>query len=223
MTDSQIRNSKSEIRIKSQYQKSNAQNSVKASESGALLASRLDKPKTNSEEQQLCLSCGLCCNGVIFADVHLQAGDDAGRLRELGLPLCGARKRTKMSESAALKFAQPCAALNGCACRIYPERPTYCRHFECLLLKGVKSGKVQRDAAVKIIREAQKRAERVRRLLRALGNKDEQVALSVRFRRTKRSVSRANLDKNTAAIYGELTLAVHDLNCLLSEAFYPGR
>ncbi len=139
------------------------------------------------------------------------------------MPLCGTRKRPKMSEAAGLKFGQPCAALEGCACRIYPERPTHCRNFECLLLKGVKSGKVHPDAAVRMIREAQKRAEKVRRLLRALGNKDEEVALSVRFRRTKRSMERARLEEDTAALYGELTLAVHDLNCLLSDAFYPGR
>src|SRR5512142_2644385 len=101
-----------------------------------------------TDEQQLCLSCGMCCNGVIFADVRLQAGDNAGRLREIGLPLCGTGKG---AESAGLKFAQPCAALEGCACRIYPERPAHCRNFECLLLKGVKSGKVRREAAVRII------------------------------------------------------------------------
>jgi len=34
---------------------------------------------------QLCPNCGLCCNGVLFADVELRAGDDAGRLAELEL------------------------------------------------------------------------------------------------------------------------------------------
>ena len=173
-----------------------------------------------TEEQQLCLTCGMCCDGVIFADVRLQADDDAGRLRELGLPLCGTRKRL---ESGGLKFAQPCAALEGYACRIYPERPAHCRNFECLLLKAVKSGRFRREAAVRMIRDAQMRAEKVRVLLRALGNKDEEIALSMRFRRTKAAIERAELNEHTAAVYGELTLAVHDLNCLLSDAFYPGR
>jgi hypothetical protein len=30
------------------------------------------------------------------------------------------------------------------------------------------------------------------------------------------------LDEETAELYGRLTLAVHDLNLLLAEAFYPG-
>jgi hypothetical protein len=29
-------------------------------------------------------------------------------------------------------------------------------------------------------------------------------------------------DRKTSALFGELTLAVHDLNLLLSDAFYPG-
>jgi hypothetical protein len=29
-------------------------------------------------------------------------------------------------------------------------------------------------------------------------------------------------DRKTSGLFGELTLAVHDLNLLLSDAFYPG-
>ena len=59
-------------------------------------------------------------------------------------------------------------------------------------------------------------------MLRALGDQDEQVALSVRFRRTTTRLKAMDLDEETAETYGELTLAVHDLNLLVHEAFYPG-
>src|SRR5208283_6243064 len=36
---------------------------------------------------QLCPNCGLCCNGVLFADVELRKGDDAQRQAQLGLRL----------------------------------------------------------------------------------------------------------------------------------------
>jgi len=42
---------------------------------------------------EICLECGLCCNGVIFADVQLQPGDLPDRLRELGLKLLARAKR----------------------------------------------------------------------------------------------------------------------------------
>lgn len=173
----------------------------------------------------------MCCNGVIFEDVQLQPGDDAARLGDLGLPLTRIRqsvhatiseKRSSRRALQGLKFPQPCAALEGCTCRIYSQRPTYCRQFECLLLQNVNAGRVQREAAAKIIGEVRARADRVLRYLRELGDNEESLALRLRFQRMSKSLEAAELDEETAARYGELTLAVHDLNCLLSEAFYPG-
>ena len=159
----------------------------------------------------------MCCNGVIFADLQLQPGDDAERLRSLGMPVLAPRGPRQPPH-----LSQPCAALEGCRCRIYAERPEYCRQFECALLKSVKSGRTPRAEALRIIGTTQQRADKVRRLLGALGDKDEQVALSVRFRRTTTRLKAMDLDDETAETYGELTLAVHDLNLLVHEAFYPG-
>ena len=120
-------------------------------------------------------------------------------------------------------MSQPCAALEGCRCRVYAERPQYCRQFECTLLKSVRAGRTQRSEALRIVATAHERAEKVRRLLGALGDKDEQVALSVRFRRTTTRLKAMDLSEEAADTYGQLTLAVHDLNLLVGDAFYPGR
>ena len=53
-----------------------------------------------------------------------------------------------------------------------------------MLLKSVKAGRTEPAAALRIIRTARERADKVRRLLRALGDTDEQLPLSARFRRT---------------------------------------
>ena len=120
------------------------------------------------------------------------------------------------------KFPQPCAAFEGCRCRIYAERPQYCRKFECVLLKSVQTGTTDRKTAFGIVRAALERAEKVRALLKQLGDTDEQQALAGRFRRMAKRMEQRGLDEQTAELYGQLTLAVHDLNLLLSEAFYPG-
>jgi len=179
----------------------------------------------SSDSSELCLACGLCCNGVIFADVLVQAGDDPARLQALGLPLRRRQQpaREPESESRPTKFSQPCAALDGCRCRIYAERPSYCREFECALLKNVNAGRMESAAALRLIGTARQRADKVRRLLRAVGDSDEHLALSQRFRRTSKRIHRNEIDEQTADTFGELTLAVHHLNVLLSEAFYPGR
>ena len=173
----------------------------------------MDANNSNS----LCLECGLCCNGVIFANGQLQPGDDEDRLRSLGLKFEPNRK----SQIVNRKFVQPCAAFDGCRCKIYSERPKYCRAFECLLLKSVKAGRMDTTAALLVIRTARQRVKNVKRLLRDLGNAQEDVALSKRFRKVKRRLESGPFNDEAAEKFGELTLAVHDLNVLLSEAFYP--
>jgi len=170
-----------------------------------------------NSSNSLCLECGLCCNGVIFADVQLQPEDDAARLQLLGLRF----SPKPVSTMANRKFLQPCSAFDGCRCQIYSERPKYCREFECLLLKSVKARRTDTAVAQRIIRDARQRVERVKRLLRDLGNAEEEVALSKRFRKVKHHIESHPLNEETAEKFGELTLAVHDLNVLLSEAFYP--
>jgi Fe-S-cluster containining protein len=170
---------------------------------------------SDSAPEGLCLQCGLCCNGVIFADVKLHTDDDPRLLESLGLeiqrPNSGARKP---------RFKQPCAALEGCRCRIYSERPHQCRHFECLLLKSVMAGRTSYAQALGTIRSARERVDLVERLLADLGDSDQQTALAVRFRRTAKRLEKAGFDETMSERYGRLTLAFHDLNLLLSQAFY---
>ena len=166
---------------------------------------------------QLCPACGLCCNGVIFANLALRPGDDAARLRSLGVPVC-----TPRSTLRPPRLAQPCAAFDGSYCRVYDDRPQYCRQFECALLQSVKAGRTQPPEALRVIHTARDRADKVHRLLGALGDTESQLPLSTRFRRTARRLQNRELEDTTADTYAQLTLAVHDLNLLLADAFYPG-
>ena len=174
--------------------------------------------------EAICLACGLCCDGTIFARVKLQPEDDLGRLESLGLTLVQPRSRQGALPRPGRRphFNQPCAALEGCRCRIYEQRPCYCRQFECLLLKGVKEGRTGTAAALRTVRAARASAQRVRRLLRALGDTDEHLAPNARFRRTGRRLEQNPSDPQAAETFGKLTLAVHELNLLLSQRFYPG-
>jgi uncharacterized protein len=177
----------------------------------------------HSVGEKLCLTCGLCCNGVIFADVQLKRGDGAERLQELGLRLKQIRSRqNEEPRPVQWKFSQPCAAFDGCHCRIYADRPKHCRAFDCALLKSVNEGEVKVSDALLSIEKARRRAEKVRQLLRKLGDKDESIALSLRFRRMAKRIQQTNVKAQTAETFGELTLADHNLNLILSEKFYPG-
>ena len=160
---------------------------------------------------QLCPKCGLCCNGVLFADVELQRDDDAGRLIDLGLSL---RKK-----GGKRVFVQPCNCFDGKLCRIYADRPARCRTFECGLLKRVQNGAMEATAALKRISEAQRQAENVRRLLRRLGQNDEQLALTKRYAQVMKAPIDLSGSGDTGELRGELMLAVNDLMLLLQRDF----
>lgn len=121
----------------------------------------------------LCPNCGLCCNGVLFADVGLRRGDDASGLARLGFDLERRGRRTC--------FDQPCHAFDGTHCRVYEHRPGRCRGFECELLRKTSAGEMPASAALQVIRATRERATRVVSLLRALGNADEARPLVRRY------------------------------------------
>jgi Fe-S-cluster containining protein len=181
----------------------------------------LPKP-TESRPEDLCLSCGLCCNGVLFADVKLQPRDRCGVLRSLGMPLLPiGRRRLGAPGHPSWKFLQPCAAFDGSRCAIYASRPVYCRKFECLLLKEFEQGSITEAQALGTIRGARKLADKVDMLLRSLEPSDEPRALAERFRRTAKRLERTELDSATAGKFGRLTVAYHQLNLVLRARFYP--
>jgi Fe-S-cluster containining protein len=167
------------------------------------------------DSADLCLECGLCCNGVIFADVELNSSEVQSLKSKI-------QSLASSGKNAKVKLPQPCAAFDGCHCQVYAERPTYCRQFECLLLKNVQSGRIGRTEASRMVRTAKERAEKVRSLLRELGDLDEGTALRLRFQRAAKRYEKAPLTDGKAELYGDLTLAFHDLNMLVREAFYPG-
>ncbi|KAF0175084.1 MAG: hypothetical protein FD161_3396 [Limisphaerales bacterium] len=174
--------------------------------------------------EQLCLHCGLCCDGTLFRDVELQPGDDADKLRALGLPATRSRRR---EEADHLKFPQPCSALcPDLKCRVYADRPSRCREFECALFKAVAVREAELPAALKTIRQTRQMAEKVRRLLRELGDAGERVSLARRFKRVKRKFDTGELpdDLDAEAAYdrfAELSLAVHELDMRLRTKFHP--
>jgi Fe-S-cluster containining protein len=161
--------------------------------------------------EQLCPNCGLCCDSTLFADVELQRSDDPAKLKKLGFKLFK-KSGTKQA------FSQPCACFDGKLCQIYAERPKRCRAFDCGLLKRVNAGEMTTNAALKKITDAKQRAEKVRGLLRSLGQHAEQMPLTLRYG----EAMSAPIDfskPDEAEQRGELMLAVHELMQRLERDF----
>ena len=166
--------------------------------------------------EQLCRACGLCCDGTLFDLVKLEPGDDAAKLKALGLPVSVSRGKVPIA-----RFPQPCSALcEDRTCRLYAERPWQCRTFECALFKDAKAGRITFAAALPLVKLARRRADHVRRLLRELGDTDEHRALGERFHRTAERMESGNADEAAKAKFADLSLAVHRLKLLSQNRFY---
>jgi uncharacterized protein len=166
--------------------------------------------------ENLCRACGLCCDGTLFDLVKLEPGDDARKLKALGLPVSMSRGKTPVA-----RFPQPCSALcEDRSCRLYANRPWQCRTFECQLFKDAKAGRTTFAAALPVVKQARRRADHVRRLLRELGDTDEHRALGERFHRTSERLEAGGADEAAMAKFADLSLAVHKLKLLAHKKFY---
>ncbi len=119
----------------------------------------------------LCTRCGLCCDGSLFADVELASGDEASALEVMGLEI------EDDDDDGGGLLLQPCGALKGRRCSIYPHRPDCCQMFECRLLQEVKRGLAGVERAKEKIAQALRRIERVKELVAQLGTGDEPLPL----------------------------------------------
>lgn len=159
---------------------------------------------------QLCPNCGLCCDSTLFADVELRKDDDAKKLIGQGITLF---QKTKFK----VAFKQPCACFDGKLCKIYSDRPTRCRTFECGLLKKVQADEMTASVALKKIAKARKLAARVRQMLGQVGQRDEQAALMHRY--AEAMSAPIDMAKDDSGLRGKLMMAVHDLMQMLQEDF----
>jgi hypothetical protein len=152
----------------------------------------------------LCLQCGMCCNGVLFADVRRERDDSSPLFKKYGS-----------------RVAQPCPAFNfgTCACAIYAERPARCRKFECRQLLGVRAGTITTPKALRKIKTARKLANKVETLLGQLGFNDLSLPLKSRFQKCQRAAEAGKIPSADLGILARLQLAFHQLNLLLAEEF----
>lgn len=168
--------------------------------------------------EALCLRCGICCNGVLFGDVQIPNQVQAQRLRAAGLPV----RSKPLGKSCCSFLPQPCPALGpDNVCTVYAQRPARCREFECALFKRVVSGTLTLSQATRVVKDTLAQANRVRQDLRWLGETHEAWPLARRFRCLKRRFPRQEITEESARVFAELSLNVHDLNMTLRLQFYP--
>jgi uncharacterized protein len=133
-----------------------------------------DGTRSEAELSNLCLSCGLCCQGLLHDLVPLDE-DEIERAARLRLPL--------YETPLLLAFRLPCPRLEDRRCTVYPERPRTCATYRCAVLSAYRRGEIDEPTALSRIERVREQTAAVARHAPGPSREEAQRELSF-MRRT---------------------------------------
>lgn len=97
-------------------------------------------------EQEICVTCGLCCDATLYMHANLQPGERGN------LPL--KIEAVSVTEGGKDFFRLPCGYFSG-SCTIYDcQRAEVCSTYRCKLLRMYAGQVISREDALRTVREA---------------------------------------------------------------------
>ena len=106
----------------------------------------VESTRAPENEQAVCVTCGLCCDGTLFGHAELNPGEK-GQLPDL-------IEQNVFMIGEKDYFRLPCLYFSG-RCTIYESNRAFvCGSFRCRLLSDMADGKVSPEDALETVREA---------------------------------------------------------------------
>lgn len=153
----------------------------------------------SNDLSELCVNCGLCCDGTLFRYVKI-SGEEREELVRLGIGVGEKRRRDVMW--------LPCGKLDGKCCTIYGQRPGGCRAFVCALGRRVVAKELSVADAMVHVNELQARLSELAAVLPA---GDGPVLLR----------AREHIDSTTTRVTEEQLAAFRKVEARRYEHFMP--
>jgi uncharacterized protein len=100
--------------------------------------------RADGDLARLCVPCGLCCSGVLFAWLPILP-EERRSIEGRRLPVF----ENKLGPALAL----PCAGRRDDGCTIYADRPSVCADYRCKLLKDCLEGRIELHRAIEVVAE----------------------------------------------------------------------
>ena len=116
----------------------------------------------------ICVNCGLCCDGSYLTFVPLRNGDNQEALEKAGIAL--------YQEKSSVCFDLPCPAYHNGICMVYNDRPVVCREYQCGLLIKHNNGRIDTANALTLIATTVRLRNEVRTALESLLNPGNGIA-----------------------------------------------
>ena len=95
--------------------------------------------------QPLCVGCGMCCDGTLYARARVSPGEEP-RIAAAGLEL--------IEEPDKTFFRLPCQYFGCGQCTIYEDRFDICRSFTCALYRREAANELTPESARSIVDKA---------------------------------------------------------------------
>lgn len=159
----------------------------------------------------LCLSCGLCCSGVIFSFVPVAPHDDVAPLEDVGIALAVV--------DGERRFVQPCAAHDGRECRVYARRPTACRQYRCDLLQRVEEGELEPAEALRLIGEAVRSSREIGQAIREIDPRADDRQSRASLLKEFSARLEEPLDPETRRTVGSVVVRLLSLDAFIRQSF----
>lgn len=156
----------------------------------------------------LCLSCGLCCDGSLIGFVQLDT-DEIPRIKEI---------MEVEDENGLGFFLQPCKKYCD-GCTIYEHRPKNCDKYNCELLHSVEKNEMKFDSAIEIIEEVKQRKLATQQLLESLNFDLKSNSFYFKMVELKKLLKKISADSELTTTQLELSDSINELDLIITKRF----
>ena len=161
-----------------------------------------------NDSSNICLSCGLCCDGTLIGFVQL-GYEELPELRKI---------MEIEDENGKGFFLQPCD--NFCdGCNIYSKRPKQCANFKCGLLKSIEQKELKVDSAIEIINVTKQIKLAIENKLAIHQFELESPSFYFKMAELKKLLQKKESESSLTQKHLELISDLEELDSLLSKNF----
>lgn len=162
-----------------------------------------------NESLNLCLSCGLCCDGTLIGFVQLDS-EESSVLQEL---------MDIEDEGDQGFFLQPCDNYGSSGCTIYSKRPKQCTDFKCGLLKSLEQKELDFDSAIEVINVVKQKKIAIEKKLATLQFELQSQSFYFKMLELKKLLRNKKAESSLTQGHQELISDLKQLDELLSQKF----
>lgn len=161
-----------------------------------------------SDSLNICLSCGLCCDGTLVGHVQL-SNEELPTLKGL---------MDVENENNNGFFLQPCNKYcNGCS--IYSQRPKQCADFNCGLLKSVEQKELDFDSATTVIKVIKQKKNTIEQKLVTLNIELLSQSFYFKMVELKKLLQQTNTESSLTQSHIDLISELEQLDTLMASKF----